>query len=117
MAQPNIPDCCDAEKYTPTQLFYFLFCLVASINEAVGGDTGSSEYTSVFSLATADGTIPVGALGWSISAVSGTVTVQGSALAVGQSVKGGGYGSKTLKTAIPYTITGGSALVIYDAPG
>ena len=63
----------------------------------------------------ADGSVPIGAFSWSIGAVSGTVTVNGAALVVGQSVSGGGYSGSTLGTAIPYTITAGSALVAYDA--
>lgn len=116
MAQQELPSCCDAENFTPTQLFQFLYCLVYSINEAVGGGTGSDEYTSSFTNATGNGSVPAGVLGWSITAVSGTVTVGGQSLPAGGTVSGGGYGGRVTSAAIAYTVSGGVALVAYDTP-
>lgn len=115
MAQQETPTCCEADKFTPTQLFYFLYCLVYSINEAIGGGTGSDEYTSTFVNATGNGSIPAGVLGWSVTAVSGTVTVGGQSLPNGATVRGGGYGGRTSSAAIAYTVSG-VALVAYDTP-
>jgi hypothetical protein len=75
---------------------------------------GTSTYTSNPVLVTTSGSIAVGARSWSFSAVSGTVTLNGSALANGTSVSGGGYPGFTLGTAIPYTISGGSAFLTTD---
>jgi hypothetical protein len=117
MPQQAIPTCCEADKFTPTQLFQFLYCLVYSINEAIGGGTASDKYTSSFTHATGNGTVPAGVLGWSVTAVSGTVTVQGQSLPTGATVRGGGYGGRTLTAAIAYTVAGpGVALVTYDVP-
>lgn len=121
---PAIVECdCIPELAIPQKLDQ-IFCQGASANvileailEALGGGITTDQYVSLPVLAVADGTIPVGVLGWSITAVSGTVTVNGSALAIGQTVRGGGYGGRTLKTAIAYTITAGSALVTTDTPG
>lgn len=121
MAAQHIPTCCEAtaDNYTSTQLFTFLYCLVYQINENTGGGTApgaGSNYTSVPITATGNGSIPAGVLGWSVTAVSGTVTVNGQALAVGGSFRGGGYGAGVSNAAIDYTVAGGSALVSYDLP-
>lgn len=117
------PDCSCIGSYPPEQVQLWIYCLLAagnglleSINEAVGGGTDSDQFASTFDNATADGSIPAGVLGWSITAVSGTVTVQGQALPNGASTRGGGYGGKTTSAAVPYTVTGGAALVSYDTP-
>lgn len=105
-------------SWDPFEAMVELLCSrLDTISAAVGGTSGTDEYVSVINLETTSGSIPVGALSWSITAVSGTVTVSGDALTTGQSVGGGGYAGKTLKTAISYTITAGSALVAYDTVG
>lgn len=124
MPQGPLPDCLCIGSYNPTIVWQWIYCsLVAanatleSINEAVGGDVGSDQFTSSPQLVTADGTIPAGVLGWSFTAVSGTVTLNGSGtLPLGATLRGGGYGGKTTSAAIAYTITAGSALVTYDTP-
>lgn len=118
------PTCECIGAYPPNEVFQWLYCALLtananleSINEAVGGDTGSDQYTSSPQLVTASGSIPVGVLGWSFTVVSGTVTLNGSGtLPIGVTFRGGGYGGKTLSAAIAYTITSGSALVSYDTP-
>lgn len=116
MADPYIPDCCDAQKLPVDRLFYALYCVLLSIDENTGGGVTTDEYTSTFTNATGNGSVPLGVLGWSITAVSGTVTVQGEALPNGGTTRGGGYGGKVSSAAIPYTVVGGVALVSYDVP-
>lgn len=82
--------------------------------ENTGGSTGSGNYTPTYVLATGDGSIPAGVLGWSITAISGTVTVQDQGVPVGLKVSDGGYGGRTSTDAIPYTVSGGSAAVLYS---
>ena len=110
--EPTAPQQGDNEPLVIKKMAAAMFALL----RANGGDAASDEYTSTQSLATSSGTIPAGVLSWSISAVSGTVTVGGQALAVGAKLGGGGYGGRTLKTAIAYTISAGSALIAYDTP-
>lgn len=119
MAAQRIPTCCEltAEGYTPPQILVFMYCLLYSINENTGAaPPDQGEYTSTFTNATGNGSVPAGVLGWSITAVSGTVTVQTNALPNGATTRGGGYGGKVSSAAIPYTVTGGVALVSYDVP-
>lgn len=118
MAQPFIPDCCQASAsgFTSEQLFRALYCLVYSINQNTGGSPTNDQYISFPITATSSGSIPAGVLGWSITAVSGTVAVNGHALAVGGTFSGGGYNGKVSTSAITYTITAGSALIEYDVP-
>lgn len=74
-------------------------------------------FTSSAGLVTSSGNIPAGVLGWSVTAVSGTVTVTGgAAIPVGASVGGGGYSGYVTQAAIAYTIAAGSAIVAYDLP-
>jgi len=108
---------CDCIKeQTPNEVQQSIYCALLTLIEASGGDVGSDQYTSAPALVTASGSIPAGVLGWSITAISGTVTVNGTSLANGNTVRGGGYGGRTLKTAIAYTITAGSAMVSTDTP-
>jgi len=84
-------------------------------------DAGSSvgtatQYASTVTNATGDGSIPQGVLGWSVTALSGTVAVEGATLPVGATVGGGGYDSAVSSVTINYTIAAGSALVVYDTP-
>jgi len=84
-------------------------------------DAGSSagtatQYSSTITNATTNGSIPQGVLGWSITALSGTVAVEGATVPVGASVSGGGYDGAVSSVTINYTITAGSALVAYDTP-
>lgn len=124
MPQGPLPSCLCIGSYNPTLVQQWIYCmllssnaLLESINEAVGGETGSDQFASSPQLVTASGSIPAGVLGWSFTVVSGTVTLNGSpTLPVGGSYRGGGYGGKTLSAAIPYTITAGSAMVSYDTP-
>tara|TARA_R110000868_G_scaffold17320_1_gene76222 strand:+ start:61 stop:405 length:345 start_codon:yes stop_codon:yes gene_type:complete len=111
-----LPTCDCVKTQTPNEVQQSIYCALLSLIAASGGDVGSDEYTSAPALVASSGSIPAGVLGWSITAISGTVTVNGTALAVGNSVRGGGYGGRTLKTAIAYTITSGTALVSYDTP-
>src|SRR5688572_19194672 len=73
-------------------------------------------FTSATTLATGNGSVAAGVLGWSITAISGTVTVNGASIPVGATVSGGGYNGYVLGTAVPYTVTSGSALVATDTP-
>ena len=109
---------CDCVKtQTPNEVQQSIYCALLALITASGGDTTTDEYTSAPALVASSGSIPAGVLGWSITAISGTVTVNGTALAVGNSVNGGGYGGRTLKTAIAYTVAAASsALVTYDTP-
>lgn len=124
MPSEPLPSCECIGSHSSTIVWQWIYCALMagnvtleSINEAVGGETGSDQFTSSPQLVTADGTIPAGVLGWSFTAVSGTVTLNGSGtLPLGATLRGGGYGGKTLATEIPYTITAGSALVSYDTP-
>lgn len=111
-----LPTCCEIKNYAPNAVQQQIYCALLAILVASGGDVGSDEFTSNPQLVTTSGSIPAGVLGWSITAVSGTVTINGQALSVGQTVRGGGYGGKTLKTAVPYTIAAGSALISTDVP-
>lgn len=124
MPQGPLPSCLCIGSYNPTIVLQWLYCaLIAanatleSINEAVGGETGSDQFTSTPALVTASGSIPAGVLGWSFTVVSGTVTLNGSGtLPVGATFRGGGYGGKTMSAALAYTIAAGSAMVTYDTP-
>jgi hypothetical protein len=109
---------CDCVKtQTPNEVQQSIYCALLALITASGGDTTTDQYTSAPALVASSGSIPAGVLGWSITAISGTVTVNGTALAVGNSVNGGGYGGRTLKTAIAYTVAAASsALVTYDTP-
>jgi len=80
----------------------------------IAGGSGASNYTSNIVTATSNGNVPSGVYGWSITAISGTVTVGGQSLPVGASVGGGGYGGATSLTQVAYTVSGGSALISYD---
>jgi len=111
-----LPTCDCVKTQTPNEVQQSIYCALLSLIAASGGDVGSDEYTSAPALVVASGSIPAGVLGWSITAVSGTVTVNGTSLANGNTVRGGGYGGRTLKTAIAYTIAAGSAMVSYDTP-
>ena len=74
-------------------------------------------FTSSNGLVTSSGNIPAGVLGFSVTAVSGTVTVGGGgALPIGGTVNGGGYTGYVTQAAIAYVITAGSAIVSYDLP-
>lgn len=76
--------------------------------------TGGS-FDSTFVRATGAGTVPASTtLGWSITAISGTVTVRGVALAVGATVGGGGYTGYSMASAVAYDASGGVAHVVYD---
>lgn len=112
----TIPSCDCIGAFPPEEVQRLIFCVLLSIRAAVGGEAGSDEYTSTFDNVSADGSIPAGVLGWSITVLSGTVTVQGKPLPAGGSTRGGGYGGKTTSAAIPYTVAGGSVLVAYDTP-
>lgn len=110
------PSCECIGAFPPVAVLQWIYCLLQQININTGGDTGSNQYTSSPGLTASSGSVPAGVLGWSITAVSGTVTVNGTSLPVGASVAGGGYDGRTLATAIPYTIAAGSAIVTYDTP-
>jgi len=111
-----LPTCDCVKTQTPNEVQQSIYCALLSLIAASGGDVGSDEYTSAPALVVASGSIPAGVLAWSITAISGTVIVNGTSLANGNTVRGGGYGGRTLKTAIAYTIAAGSALVSYDTP-
>lgn len=64
--------------------------------------------------ATGNGSVPAGVLSWSVTAKSGTVTVAGQAMAAGETVGGGGYSGFVMNQAVAYTVSGGSAKVVYD---
>lgn len=82
----------------------------------VNGGSSGGTFNSTTLNATSSGSIAEGVLSWSITALSGTVTVDGATIPVGASVSGGGYAGYTLNSAINYVITSGSALVNYDTP-
>jgi len=112
-----LPTCDCVKNQTPNEVQQSIYCALLAVVAATGGDTGSDEYTSNPSVVTASGSFPVGALGWSITALSGTVTINGTTLPVGSTITGGGYGGRTLKTAIAYTIAAASSAAInYDTP-
>jgi len=112
-----LPTCDCVKTQNPNEVQHSIYCALAALVTASGGEVGNDEYTSTPALVTSSGSIPAGVLGWSITAISGTVTVNGTALAVGNSVRGGGYGGRTLKTSIAYTVAAASsALVSYDTP-
>lgn len=81
---------------------------------SAGSSINPASYTSTTQLVTSSGNIPAGVLSWSFQAVSGTVTINGAALANGTAVSGGGYGGAKLALPIPYTISAGSALLTVD---
>jgi hypothetical protein len=83
---------------------------------AFGSSSGATpgQFTSAPQLVTVSGSIPAGVKSWAFAAVSGSVTLNGSALANGTTVSGGGYSGQTLANAIPYTISGGSAFLTTD---
>lgn len=112
---PALTTCDCIGSFPPNEVQWQIFCVLQQILVASGGGTGSDQYTSTVDTATVDGSIPAGVLGWSITNVSGTVTVNGEALAVGGSYRGGGYGGRVSTAAISYTVSG-SALVAYDTP-
>lgn len=112
-----LPTCDCIKEQTPNEVQQSIYCILAAILVASGGDVGSDEYTSNPSVATASGSFPVGALGWSITALTGTVTIGGTTLPAGATITGGGYGGRTLKTAVAYTIAAASSAAInYDTP-
>ncbi len=83
-------------------------------------DAGSSsgttiQYSTSLTNTTSTGTIPAGVYGWSVTAISGTVTVDGQTIPVGASVSAGGYGSAVSLSEVNYDASAGNALVIYDA--
>lgn len=111
-----LPDCRCIGSYPPEKVQQLIYCALLSLVAASGGDVGSDQFVSNPQLVTSSGSIAAGVLGWSATAVSGTITVNGSALAIGQTVRGGGYGGRTMATAIPYTVTAGSLLITTDTP-
>lgn len=105
----------DQERSSLVKINALLFALAGYPQPGNAGQSfNPASYISSAQLVTNNGNIPAGALSWSFQAVSGTVTINGAALANGTAVSGGGYGSAKLATAIPYTITGGSALLVID---
>lgn len=98
----------------PDERWKAIYEALLDVVENTGGASGSGNYTSSYDLAVASGSVPAGVLGWSITAISGTITVQGASLPVGATVNGGGYGGRTSTAAIAYTVTAGSAMVAYD---
>lgn len=117
MPQGPLPSCLCIGSYNQTLVLQWIYCALLAIEANTGGDTADDQFTSSPQLVTASGSIPAGVLGWSLTVVSGTVTINGSGtLPVGATFSGGGYGGKTLSAAIPYTITAGSILVSTDTP-
>lgn len=98
----------------PEERMRAIYEALLDVVENTGGATGSGNYTSTIDVATASGSIPAGVLGWSITAISGTVTVNGESVPNGLRVGGGGYGGRTSTAAITYTVAAGSAAVAYD---
>lgn len=98
----------------PEERMRAIYEALLDVVENTGGASGSGQYTSVYDFASVSGSVPAGVLGWSITAVSGTVTVQGDSLPIGGTASGGGYGGRTTTAAIAYTITAGTAMVSYD---
>lgn len=82
----------------------------------IGGGGSGGVFNSTTLAATSNGSIAEGVLSWSITVISGTVTVDGQTIPVGATVGGGGYSGYTLNSAVNYTVTGGTALVNYDTP-
>lgn len=107
-------DCIKEQK--PNEVQQSIYCALLAILAASGGDPGTDEYISHPAIVTASGSIPIGTLGWSITALTGVITVGGTTLPIGGTLTGGGYGGRILKTAIAYTVTGGSAAINYDTP-
>ncbi len=93
--------------------------LAVKVRIVAGGTPPPSGGTfgTVIALATTSGTIPAPVLGWSVTAVSGTVTVGGASVPVGASVGGGGYAGYVSANDLAYTISAGSALIVYETPG
>lgn len=59
--------------------------------------------------------IPQGVLAWSVTALSGTITVAGKSLAVGQTLRSGGYVGRVSATPIVVNSAAAStALIMYD---
>lgn len=112
----TLPSCACIRHYTIPDKLDAIYGALLGILTAVGGGTTDDQFTSTVDNASASGSIPAGVLGWSVTALTGTVTVAGEALPVGATVSGGGYLGKTTTAAIPYTIAAGTALIVYDTP-
>ena len=110
------PTCDCIGAYPPTLVLQWIYCVLQQINANTGGATPSDQYTSSPGVVTTSGSIPAGVLGWSFTAISGTVTFNGTSVPIGTTLQGGGYEGRTSTTAIPYTISNGSAAVNYDLP-
>lgn len=86
--------------------------------DALTGTVANDEYVSTpTSLAGAGFTIVAGALSWSVTVVSGTVTIGGVTWPAGGTVRGGGYGRLTTKSGIFVDATAGSAVLLVDRLG
>jgi len=90
--------------------------LKVSVREGGSAPPAATTFNSIVNVVTTGGTVPVGALSWSITNLTSTdLTVSGDTIPAGATVGGGGYGaSSTLATAITYTLSTGSAIVVYD---
>lgn len=88
------------------------------IVDALTGTVATDEYVSTpSSLAGSSFSIVAGALSWSVTVVSGTVTIGGVTWPAGATVKGGGYGRMVSKATITVDATAGSALLLVDRLG
>jgi len=85
--------------------------IIGSVPPSSGG-----RFTSTHLRATGSSTIPAGVLGWSVTAISGTVTVGGVTLDAGASLSGGGYTGYVMSASLAYDATGGVAQIVYDTP-
>jgi hypothetical protein len=89
--------------------------LKVSVREG-GSSPAALQYQSNVQIVTADGSIPTGVLSWSVTNIDSTdFEIEGAALPANASVSGGGYGpSATSASALAYTLSNGSALVVFD---
>lgn len=88
---------------------------VAITGGSPGPATGG-EFTTTTTIATGAGTISAGALGFSVTAISGTPTFNGATLPAGATVSGGGYPGYVTEEAISYNASGAQLLVSFDLP-
>lgn len=117
---PQLPSCCDAFSWKSEELQAAIYCILTQINAAVGGDPSADQYVSHPTRITGDDiTIPTGARSWSMTVISGIVTIQPSGqpqytVPVGGSLSGGGYGAAGLQGSILISAAAGDTLVQYD---
>lgn len=87
--------------------------LMRALGYASGVVPTGNYQTTTFTTGGVASNIPAGVLSWSFTCLTGTSTVGSATVAAGQTTGGGGYGGLTLKTAIPWTMSG-TAMITWD---